>query len=438
MGIRAAVAKGSAGPPPAVLFVATTHWPFTTRLCLAMAEGGFDVRAIAPKRHALHQMSSIATERLGHSRRQAIADISMAIMRHPPRLIIPGDEMAIDYLRTLYARSVRGLGSDPSLLAQLIESSMGSPSSFVFSHQKSRLVCLAKEEGLLVPATDEVRDIGHLRELIADRTFPLVLKCDDSFGGQGVRIVADRRAAEQAFFELRAVVGCRGALRQAIKRLDVAPLQRLWRRTPTITLQTYVNGRPANRAIVCRRGEVLAGLSVEVAQTLNATGPATVVRVIDSPQMTAAVARLTRRLSLSGFVGFDFMLEGAGDRPYLIEMNMRPTQICHLAFDSETDMIGALSTSLSGTTRRRTMLSRSARTIALFPQETWRDPASLHLQSAYHDVPWQSPEFVEAYRSPVPADPNWLTATLEPGRQVLQRFRHRAAPTTCTTASDPA
>lgn len=438
MGIQAAVAKGVARPPLNVLFVATTHWPFTTRLCLAMADSGLDVRAIAPKHHALHKMSSIATERLGHSRREAIKNISLAILRHAPRLIIPGDEMAIDCLRTIYARSIRGLGSDPSRLAQHIEESVGSPSSFVFSHQKSRFVCLAREEGLLVPATEVVRDIGHLRELIADRSFPLVLKCDDSFGGQGVRIVADRRAAERAFFELRAFAGRRGALKQAIKRFDVAPVERFWRKAPTITLQTYVNGRPANRAILCRRGEVLAGLSVEVVQTVNATGPATVVRVIDSPEITADAARLTRRLGLSGFVGFDFMLEGASDRPYLIEMNMRPTQICHLAFDAETDLIGAFTMSLLGTRPRRRMLRTGALTIALFPQESWRDPASPHLRSAYHDVPWQSPEFLEAYRSPVPADPNWLKATLEYSRHILQRFRYTAAPINCTAAGDSA
>jgi len=263
-----------------------------------------------------------------------------------------------------------------------------------------------------------------------------VLKCDDSFGGQGVRIITDHRAAERAYFELRANAGRRGALLQAIRRLDVAPMERFWRRMPTITLQSYVAGRPANRAIVCRDGEVLAGLSVEVAQALNTTGPATVIRAIDAPQMTAATARLARRLGLSGFVGFDFMLEGTGDRPYLIEMNMRPTAICHLALDSERDLIGAFSMSLTGTRPHRELLASSAHTIALFPQESWRDPGSLHIQSAYHDVPWQSPEFLEAYRSPVAPDPNWLSTLLEHSRQALQRFGYRTASTNRAAAGE--
>ncbi|MGC2065825.1 MAG: hypothetical protein WA641_06270, partial [Candidatus Acidiferrales bacterium] len=35
-------------------------------------------------------------------------------------------------------------------------------------------------------------------------------------------------------------------------------------------------------------------------------------------------------------------------------------------------------------------------TIALFPQEWIRDPASTFLQSAYHDVPWDKPDLIRA------------------------------------------
>ena len=36
-------------------------------------------------------------------------------------------------------------------------------------------------------------------------------------------------------------------------------------------------------------------------------------------------------------------------------------------------------------------------TIALFPQEWQRDPASPLIRSAYHDVPWDAPALVRAY-----------------------------------------
>jgi hypothetical protein len=145
-----------------------------------------------------------------------------------------------------------------------------------------------------------------------------------------------------------------------------------------------------------------------------------VVRVIDAPAMTAVVARLTRRLGLSGFAGFDFMLEATTGRPYLIELNARPTQICHLALDPASDMIGALSARFSPTGRRRTVPTVSSTTIALFPQEAWRDSDSTYLLSARHDVPWQTPEFAIAYRHPVAPEPlDWV--------KVVQRRARRMA-----------
>jgi ATP-grasp domain len=236
-----------------------------------------------------------------------------------------------------------------------------------------------------------------------------VLKQDGSSGGQGVRIVSNAADAEQSFVELRTSAGPRAAVKMALKKLDLSYLDGLYRKPPAISLQEYIIGRPANRAVVCHRGEVLAGLSVEALQTTDATGPATVIRVIDSPEMSDAAARMVRHLGLSGFVGFDFMLEAATGRAYLIEMNGRPTQICHLALDADSDMIGALAARLPSVVLRRTMPNFDGPTVALFPQESWRDPDSGYLRSAFHDVPWQTPEFVAAYRTAVaPEPPDWI------------------------------
>jgi glutathione synthase/RimK-type ligase-like ATP-grasp enzyme len=373
-----------------------------------MADCGFDVTVVAPQDHAVHRLNGLTAVRMGRSQAMALTTITRCIERWRPLLLIPSDETAIGYLRKLYARAIRGIGAEPQRMSELIEVSLGSPSAFVFGHQKSRFVSLAAAEGLLVPETAVVHSTHMLRRLIAKSNFPMVLKRDESFGGRGVRIVADADEAIRAFAELKASGGYLSALKQAVRKLDVAHLNRLWSTRPAICLQRYVNGRPANRAVVCWRGEVLAGLSVDVVQTGEATGPATVVRVIDSAEMTAATDRLVRRLGLSGFVGFDFVLEATTGRPYIIEMNARPTQICHLSLGAGTDMVGALS-KRCGLAPRPRAPSVGARTIALFPQELWRDPQSEYLRSAHHDVPWNMPEFILAYDRPVASElPGWL------------------------------
>lgn len=378
---------------PTVAIIATVHWASTARLCLALAEGGLRVLALVPPHHALRRLDSVEAIALGRRRAQAMRDISDVLANRPVDLVVPADERAIGLLQATHARAAHG-----SRIAGLIERSLGDASSFTLGGRKSRFVALAREEGVAVPATSLVPDLAVLRAVVAGRRFPLVLKQDDTFGGMGVRIVHDMTEAERAFRELSANQGLRGAIKEALRRLDAGCLSR---RERPITLQQFIVGRPANRAVACDRGQVLAGLSVEVLQASSDTGPATVVRVIDRDDMAEAARSIVARLQLSGLVGFDFMIEAATGRAWLLEMNVRPTQICHLAVDRDSDMIGALAARLGGSPSRR----RSAvpeRTIALYPQEIWRDPRSTHFASAFHDVPWHLPQFIEAYRHPVP------------------------------------
>jgi len=420
-------------PPPRVLVVATVHWATTTRLCLALAEGGFEVAALVPDGHGLLEFPGIAGQRLGRTRAQALRKIRTTIERAAPDLLVSADDPAIGLARLLYGRALRGLGRDPRRIADLIEASAGMPSAFTFAHEKSRFIELAATQGLPVPRTIVIGAIDELRARLVAARFPVVLKRDQSFGGRGVRLARDGAEAERAFLELQATGGRLAALKQALRKRDPAPLERFYRQGPAITLQEYITGRPANRAVTCHRGTVLAGLSVEALRTNGPFGPATVVRLTDSQGMTDAAARMVRRLGLSGFVGFDFVLEERTGRPFLIEMNGRPTQICHLALDKTSDMIGALAASVGAVPRPRLLPNIEAPTVALFPQEVWRDPTSEFLRSAHHDVPWASPDFVERYRKAVPPEPpDWVQASCErlrrAGRAVWIRRGARPLP----------
>jgi hypothetical protein len=112
--------------------------------------------------------------------------------------------------------------------------------------------------------------------------------------------------------------------------------------------------------------------------------------------MTAATAKLARRLNLSGLYGFDFMLEAGGRNAYIIEINPRSTQVGHLALGAGRDIPAALFSAVSGQTVRVAPSVTEKDTIALFPQEWIRDSKSAYLRSAYHDVPWEEPELVRA------------------------------------------
>jgi hypothetical protein len=195
-----------------VLVIATVDWAQITRLCLVLADGGFKVRALAPDHHRLHKMRTIDAELLSRTRTAALHSISRTIERFLPAVVVPGDERAIDYMHALYMRVIRGHDRRARLLAELIETSLGAPSSFVFARQRSRFVQLAYDERLLVPATAVVEDVQQLQATTAGARFPLVLKRDERSGGEGVRIVTNAREAERNFLELRRAGGSIKAL----------------------------------------------------------------------------------------------------------------------------------------------------------------------------------------------------------------------------------
>jgi hypothetical protein len=121
-----------------------------------------------------------------------------------------------------------------------------------------------------------------------------------------------------------------------------------------------------------------------------------VLRRIAHPEMIATTEAMVRRLQLSGLQGFDFMLEEQSRDAYLIEINPRATQVGHLSFGASHDLPGALVSAISGIPAQPAPKVTENDTIALFPQEWLRDPASPYLHSGYHDVPWDQPDLLRA------------------------------------------
>ena len=75
---------------------------------------------------------------------------------------------------------------------------------------------------------------------------------------------------------------------------------------------------------------------------MGSSGHATVVRLIDNAEMSAAAEKIARRLNFSGMHGFDFMLEAHTGNAYLIEINPRSTQVGHLTLGLGRDIPAAL------------------------------------------------------------------------------------------------
>jgi predicted ATP-grasp superfamily ATP-dependent carboligase len=187
--------------------------------------------------------------------------------------------------------------------------------------------------------------------------------------------------------------------RSFVKRLLVdsdsfSILEYLSRKVPAVIAQQFIHGKPANIAVACWKGEVLAATSAVVLAVASEYGASTVSQIIENPQMRIAAERLVQRLHLSGFVGFDFVIEETSGDSYLIEMNPRFSHLATLRLGPGRDLVGALSARLFDKSLAAAPPVTTKDTIAFFPQAWLIDPRDPYIQTSYHDVPWEDPGLV--------------------------------------------
>jgi len=377
---------------PTVLIATTRRWYPTARLGMALANAGCVVHSVCPSGHPLSTTGALQQMHT-YSGLRPLKSFQAAIEATQPNFIVPGDDLATDHLHQLHSELRQRNAADS--VCDLIERSLGASVGFPVVYARTEFIKLAGQIGIRVPDTEIVQNVVGLKRWIERAGLPTVLKTNGSSGGDGVRIVRTWCEAENAFRRLQAPpLLARAAKRALIDRDFTLVWPSVMRHRHTVNAQVFVTGREATSTVVCRDGSVLASLHFEVVKKVHARGHATVVRVIKNAEMSTAVEKIVRRLSLSGLHGFDFMIESDTGDAFLIEMNPRATQVGHLSLGRGRDLPAALSALLSGEARRVTPKVTENDTIALFPQEWLRDPGSRFLKSAYHDVPWEEPALV--------------------------------------------
>jgi len=331
-----------------------------------------------------------------------------AIHASNPTLIVPCDDGVVWQLHELHDRNPE--------LRPIIEHSLGPAGTYPTIRNRNALLDSAREIGIRVPATQTLSSEDDLKRWPLDA--PAVLKLDGTWGGSGVVIVRSPDEAVSAFRRLSKPMGTGVVWKRWLVNRDALALWS-WRRLdrPSVSIQEYIPGRPANAMIASWKGEVLGIVTVEVLTAQGATGAATVVRVIRNEEIEQAASLLARKFEFTGFHGLDFMLEEKTGAPYLIELNPRCTQLGHLRLSSQGDLAGKISAALIG--KSETDIASEpvdcapGSTIAFFPQAFAWNPKSLYLRSGYHDVPWEESALVRE-----------LLRTSWPERQLLNRIYH--------------
>lgn len=380
---------------PTVLLVTTSRWFPTARLGMALAKAGCTVDVVCPPGHALGKMS-VVRRTYPYRGLMPLKAFRDAIVASSPDFLLPGDDLATCHLHRLYDNeSRRGHAGRP--MCELIQRSLGAPESFPVVYARTAFMNLAQEAGVRAPQTEVVANIDELRKWVAEVGLPTVLKVDGTSGGDGVRVVHTLEEAERAFRTLQAPpLLARAAKRALVDQDKTLVWPSLLRHRSFVNAQVFVAGLEATSTVACWEGNILASLHFEVLHKRDSSGPSSVLRFIDNAEMITAAETMVRRLKLSGIHGFDFMVEAHTGNAYLIEINARATQVGHLPLGPGRDLPAALYSALSGDAFHAAPKVTEKDTIALFPQEWLRDPASPFLTSAYHDVPWEEPELLRA------------------------------------------
>ncbi|ARN80810.1 hypothetical protein [Methylocystis bryophila] len=359
------------------------------RLVKPLTEAGFAVAALCPAGDALTQTRYLcrryALDSVKNSRRIELA-LAEALRDWKPAFVIPGDERAVVFLHVLVRRAKTGerLALDAHSLATLMNS-LGDFDHYDTLLMKSETVALARQCGMRTPeggSAVSAEDAVRLAERIG---CPVYLKQSFSWAGRGVIRCHTPAEVASAFASLQP--RHQNPLYTAARRL----LRRDWYPVSTrVDVQQSVDGFPAFYAALAWKGKMLAGFAGFVERASSANGPSCVVRLGAHEEMASASCALIAAAGATGFIGFDFMIEHATGKAFLLECNLRPVQATHLGSRIGVNLCEALADAIRGVPTPHPPPKREE-TVALFPQEWRRDPVGLADFRGFVDAPLDDP-----------------------------------------------
>ncbi len=373
------------------------------RLVQPLHEAAFNLAALCPDHIPLAKSSFL--QRLYPltntvSSRQIEKTLAMAMNDWQPDLIIPGDERAVACLQKLVLRGRPGrLGARNMAV---IAEALGKQEHYNAMLMKSDTIALARSLGILVPQSATVADPAAATSAAAKIGFPVFVK--KSFSWAGLGVVRCETTSEVS-----------AALRDAQKSRKL-PFHRFLKRItsrdwyPTVSVidvQQAISGTPAFYCGVAIKGRIVAGFAGVVQQTISATGPSSIVEILHHDAMSKAARLMAATMGLTGFVGFDFMIETATGLAYLLECNPRPIPACHLGAHIGVNLCEALRAGLQDVAWSSSVAA-AAKLVAFFPQEWLRDAASLNKFPGIIDVPHRDPGLLKLISEECPGSANFM------------------------------
>jgi len=352
-----------------VLLVSLAQWPHICRLPKYFNQAGFSVATFSPEEDSLNLSQYIekryCLRKGSYELTKIYAFFSKTLLEFEPDLIVATDDDTVRLLSDYYYNLSTNTDHDSEKLIRMLVQSKGNPAFYQSVSSKILSNNIARELSIRTPIQATCSSIDDAIAFAEQQRFPLVLKNEFGFAGREVKICATVQQLIQAYNELDA---------NKIK-----------------LIQRYINATPAMCDAAVLDGNLLASFVTIKEETSTQTGPSTVVRLVEHPEMMAAVRKFSKHTGFSGILSLDFMID-RDNNSYFLECNPRPSPASHLGYKVHCDLFSALHGELSQQPYQAGEFEEC--TVALFPKELLRDINSNWVNNVYHDVPWDEPQLV--------------------------------------------
>ncbi|MFT6557367.1 hypothetical protein [Sneathiella sp.] len=239
---------------------------------------------------------------------------------------------------------------------------------------RARLLEHAKSAGFIIPDYATATSWETAEALVMDLPKPFYLKVSFEAGGIGVaRIENDDDYSKASHF-----------MRTTCVQPDAEC---------PIVFQQPVSGQELTLNFSAWNGTLLAYDVLMPLTRHQDTGPSCVLQSLYRPHWEPYLKSLVQNIGYSGFGGLDVFEQDPATVPTAIEVNLRPPHGLQVSRHIKSTLVSRFSHCLlNGETPEIDQCHYDhEKTVAIFPDEVFRDPKSIYLEECPVCIPWDDP-----------------------------------------------
>lgn len=359
-----------------ILLLAQSMWHGPARFPKALKAAGFEVAALCGPGEWISYTQYVDRHFFvaDWEPKSYLKQLVQTIEAWQPDLILPCTDNMVLATQDLRLAIEAGKASLSDRMIEVLSKSTFPSASNRLLDSKYELLQALHERGIRIPPQKALLTLGDADSFVQEHGYPVLLKPDHGHAGIGIHFC---KGEDELLASLESILKNRTGGRYAI--------------------QKYLGNKTALIEFVAKDGRVLASHCAQRVKTHpGETGPVTVLRTVESPEMERAAEVMCDLLGYNGMGVPQFAVtDDSCQEAFLLELNPRISHFPHIWSRVGTDFAKALFDAWSGhpVDRRPTIVDK---TLTLWPQEAMRDPQSPYL-TPDADYVSDDPKLEEAY-----------------------------------------